>query len=87
MSAEAIESYRVTEAKQVQIPYLVLSGILVCLAFAFMLVKFPQQASTETAKSDNSFANMFKHRSFVATLVAQLFYVGAQIGMWSYFID
>lgn len=87
LSAEALESYRITEAKQVQIPYLVISGILVCLAFAFMLVKFPQQANTELVKSDNSFASMFKHKSFVAALVAQFFYVGAQIGMWSYFID
>lgn len=87
LSSEALENYRIAEAKQVQIPYLVISGILVCLAFAFMLVKFPQHTTTKTAKSDNSFTSMFKHKSFVAALVAQFFYVGAQIGMWSYFID
>jgi FHS family L-fucose permease-like MFS transporter len=30
---------------------------------------------------------VFAHRSFVWAIVAQFFYVGAQIGVWSYFID
>ena len=34
-----------------------------------------------------SLAGLFRHRSFTWAIIAQFFYVGAQIGVWSYFID
>ena len=34
-----------------------------------------------------SLSGLFRHRSFTWAIIAQFFYVGAQIGVWSYFID
>lgn len=89
LSPQAMAEYRDLEAKQVQMPYLVIACILVLLAFFIFITRFPK------VKSDQSHANvsvsvfkeLFKIKSFVLMVIAQFFYVGAQIGIWSYFID
>ena len=87
LSPTALENYRIAEARQVQVPYVVISAILLCLALAIALVKFPPFVSPNTSESTTPFLAIFKHKSFVAAIIGQFFYVGAQIGMWSYFID
>ena len=87
MSPEALANYRTLEAEQVQTPYLSLAGILLFVALMVALTRFPQRAQTGQSRSKASFSGIFRHRSFVWAIVAQFFYVGAQIGVWSFFID
>src|SRR5207248_7434937 len=52
--------------------------------------EFPKLAeevlATNTA-DHGSFRELFKYSHFVQAVLAQLFYVGAQVGTWSYFIQ
>lgn len=87
LSSQALESYRVSEAQQVQIPYMIISVVLLCLAVAIALVRFPSLTLAKSKTSTMPFSTIFQHKSFVGAIVGQFFYVGAQIGIWSYFID
>ena len=45
------------------------------------------QGMTRDKRPRVSLSGLFRHRSFTWAIIAQFFYVGAQIGVWSYFID
>jgi len=88
MSAAAREAYFVSESAAVQIPYLVIGLIVVLWAALVALVKFPGLRDTaRTGASALSQLNaLLRQRNFVFAVMAQLFYVGAQVGVWSYLI-
>lgn len=87
LSPQALQEYRALEARQVQLPYLSLAGILVLVALLVAVTRFPASGARAGAGGKPTLAGVFAHRSFVWAIVAQFFYVGAQIGVWSYFID
>lgn len=87
LTPEALQEYRALEARQVQLPYLGLSALLLFVAFLVAVTRFPASGTGARHGSKPSLAGVFAHRSFVWAIVAQFFYVGAQIGVWSYFID
>jgi FHS family L-fucose permease-like MFS transporter len=87
LSTEALNSYRIAEAQQVQMPYVIISAVLICLALAIAFTRFPSVNFAKKKVSSTPFLTIFQHKSFVGALVGQFFYVGAQIGIWSYFID
>lgn len=97
LSPEALESYRAHEARQVQRPYLSIAALVVVIASLVALTRFPSaargslQGMSQNRAQDKrprvSLSGLFRHRSFTWAIIAQFFYVGAQIGVWSYFID
>lgn len=87
LSPQALQEYRALEARQVQLPYLSLAGILLFVALLVAVTRFPASVANANSANKPSLAGVFAHRSFVWAIVAQFFYVGAQIGVWSYFID
>ena len=87
LSPEALQEYRALEARQVQMPYLSLAGILVLVALLVGVTRFPASRAEANPEARPTLAGVFTHKSFVWAIVAQFFYVGAQIGVWSYFID
>ena len=89
LSPDALESYRAHEARQVQTPYLSIAAIVLVIASLVALTKFPSasRAFEQGNRPRVSMSGIFRHRSFIWAIIAQFFYVGAQIGVWSYFID
>ncbi len=86
LSPDALEAYRMEEARAVQTPYLGLAGIVGVLALAIFLVPFPNIANdSQTVKRDGK--SIFRHKQLTGAVVTQFFYVGAQVGIWSYFIN
>ena len=82
------ESFLQHETMRVVEPYLVLALFAIVWSFLIIKTKFPSLEApkdTETA-SDNSFKNLLKYTNFWKGVLAQFFYVGAQVGTWSYFI-
>src|SRR5690606_10812268 len=79
----------VSEAASVKGPYLVLSLALVVIAILFAFIKLPkiQQAAEETSatKTGNIF-HAFRHIHLRWAVVAQFFYVGAQVVVFSTFL-
>ena len=87
LSPAALQEYRTLEARQVQLPYLSLAGLLVFVALLVAVTRFPAPRARTRSAGKPTLDGVFTHKSFVWAIVAQFFYVGAQIGVWSYFID
>jgi len=79
------------ETLRVVRPYLVIGVVAVLWALLILRTKFPVIASESESGSGfvkhSSFIQLFRERHFLLAVVAQFFYVGAQVGTWSYFIS
>jgi FHS family L-fucose permease-like MFS transporter len=89
-AAGKYDAYLQQETMRVVKPYLVLGTGIFIWALLILRTKFPKiaeeaQAGAERAKG--RFLDLFKYRHFVLGVLAQFFYVGAQVGTWSYFIQ
>ncbi len=85
MPFEHAEAIRIAEAQSVQMPYLVLGGVVLFVAILFALTKMPEISSD--GEKNASFKGIFRHRHLVFGVIAQFFYVGAQASLWGYFVD
>jgi MFS transporter, FHS family, L-fucose permease len=83
-----VEAYYRTEAHAVQFPYLLLGSLVLIWAILVACAKFPPtaEAREENAEGGFGFGALAKHKHFWYGVVAQFFYVGAQVGIWSYVI-
>lgn len=86
MAPEATERYRAEEARAVQMPYFGLAAAVVLLALVVFLVRFPR-ISEEPAAVPAAKTGLLAFKHLRWAVVAQCFYVGAQVGIWSYFIN
>ncbi len=93
MSETARQAFYISEVKAVQGPYLVIGCVVLVWAALVLLSKFPA-AATQNAHEDTgedigfftSIARLFGKPHFLFGVVAQFFYVGAQVGIWSFTI-
>jgi MFS transporter, FHS family, L-fucose permease len=83
-SAQA-EAIRIAEAHSVQIPYLVIGGIVLLIAILFAITKMPEISTADEKHA--SFKGITRHRHLMFGIIAQFFYVGAQASLWAYFMD
>src|SRR5690349_9870372 len=83
------EAYLRSETLRVVKPYLVIGAIAILWAMLILRTRFPAiQSEHENASGDRGhFRDLFRYPHFLFAVVAQFFYVGAQVGTWSYFIS
>jgi FHS family L-fucose permease-like MFS transporter len=90
MSAGQLAAYRAAEAGTVKGPYLMIAGIFVVVAVLIQLAHLPdvQDASLEAAGAgpQRVSESVLSHSHLVKGVVAQFFYVGAQVGVASFVI-
>jgi FHS family L-fucose permease-like MFS transporter len=86
MGPAAVDAWRAHEAAAVGPPYLVLGILMVVIASAIALTKYPSLRPDVTPKGGSPFAVLKKPRVLYA-VVAQFFNVGAQVGTWSLLVD
>jgi FHS family L-fucose permease-like MFS transporter len=87
MGPVAIDAWRAHEAAAVGPPYLVLGILMVVIASAIALTKYPPLRPEVTPQGSGSpFAVLARPRVLYA-VIAQFFYVGAQVGTWSLLVD
>jgi FHS family L-fucose permease-like MFS transporter len=87
MSVNERAAYFLHEASSVKIPYAVLAGALLLVAILFVIVKLPEIKNvTKEETNGGSFFGALKHRHLSWAVVAQFFYVGAQVCVTSFFI-
>lgn len=80
-------SYLASEAAAVKIPYIILGTILVLVAVLFYFMHLPSMKSEHTeVEVKPGFFSVLKHRHLSWAVVAQFFYVGAQVCVTSFFI-
>lgn len=83
----------VRETKAVQMPYIAIGCVVLAWAVLVGLSRFPAAATkaahdAEEAKisAGQALTGLLKHGHFLTGVMAQFFYVGAQVGIWSYTI-
>jgi FHS family L-fucose permease-like MFS transporter len=83
-------AYLQHETMRVVTPYLVIGAVIFLWALLIMRTKFPKvadEAPSGAERDHGRFLDLFKQRHFVLGVLTQFFYVGAQVGTWSYFIQ
>lgn len=88
MSEAARAAFYRAEVQAVVLPYVAIAAVVLLFAGAAVLVPFPRggDATPEAPAGEGRFLDLFRHRRLLAAVVAQFFYVGAQVGLWSYTI-
>ena len=96
MSAAQVHAYRAEQASTVKLPYLLMTGIFLAMAAAIYFTHLPDviEEGTSTTNDETQYAaslrgasgSIFAHRHLVKGVIAQFFYVGAQIGVASFVI-
>ena len=90
MSAQQVQAYIASEADTVKIPYLVVTSIFLLVAALIYFAHLPEVAATRgEGPADNKgrgLSEVLAHRHLVKGVIAQFFYVGAQVGVASFII-
>lgn len=85
MSPEQLNTYLQSEADTVKIPYLVIGAIVLMVVFFFFITRIPEIREDNNEKESFSL-KIFRHSHVTWSVIAQLFYVGAQVCVASYFV-
>src|SRR5256885_8216745 len=89
MSAAQVQAYRAAQASTVKAPYLLMAGIFILVTAAIYLTHLPdviEEAESSSAAELHSNASVFSHPHLMKGVIAQFFYVGAQVGVASFVI-
>jgi MFS transporter, FHS family, L-fucose permease len=78
-------AYLTSEAASVKMPYLILGGFLILLAIVFYFIDLPELEEKQEAASNGIFDTL-KYAHVKWAVIAQLFYVGAQVCVTSFFV-
>ena len=84
------DAYLQSEIIRVIKPYLIIGGVMFLWALLLLRTKFPKtvdEVENSGDKPKGKLRDLFKYPHFVQGVLAQFFYVGAQVGTWSYFIQ
>lgn len=86
-AAGTLSTYLHAEADTVRIPYLVIAVLVFLLMALFLVTKLPEGQKATTSDEKHSFSfSVLKHSHVRWAVVAQFFYVGAQVCVGSFFI-
>ncbi len=87
MTPAAREAFYRAEIEAVQTPYVVIGLVVLAFALAAAMIRFPDQREAPAPDAaKRRFVDVFGHPRLLFAAVTQFFYVGAQVGLWSYTI-
>jgi len=89
MNPAQLLAYRASEANLVKTPYFVITGVFLCVALLIFVTKLPEihEDNAEGLESSNAkLSGTFFFRHLIRGVIAQFFYVGAQVGVASFII-
>jgi len=86
MTAAAQKAALAAEAYTVKTPYTILGIILLCIAFLFFKIKLPDIREKNESTENQTILKTFRHSHLTWAVIAQFFYVGAQVCVLSLFI-
>jgi FHS family L-fucose permease-like MFS transporter len=92
MSAEDLATLQSHELSNVVTAYLIVGAVSLLLGLVILLKKFPKKGETEEKEFNPDHAwgptlgRLFKNKNWVMSVITQFFYVGCQIGVWTYTI-
>ena len=74
------------QAEAVQIPYLVLGGLLILLAFVFAFLKLPEVVQLESEETEADDKSIWSYGHLVKGAIAIFLYVGAEVTIASFLV-
>jgi FHS family L-fucose permease-like MFS transporter len=90
MSSQQLQTYIASETNMVKTPYLLITGIFL---FVASLIYFARLPEVQPGKTEDPIANhqrpansVWAHPHLIKGVIAQFFYVGAQVGIGSFVI-
>jgi FHS family L-fucose permease-like MFS transporter len=86
MDATARQMALASEAASVKTPYCILGCVIVMIALIFAFIKLPDIKEEGEIAPAKSIRHTLQHRHLLGGVVAQFFYVGAQVCVFSFFI-
>lgn len=91
MSAQELSAFQIAEAQSVQGPYLFVAAVALVWMILVAMSKFPEaarrpQTPPAPLRLSSTIRALLGHRRLVFGVAAQFFYVGAQVGIWSFMI-
>jgi MFS transporter, FHS family, L-fucose permease len=77
------------EIMRVGPPYLFIGTIILVMAFLIWRAKFPEskKMKDDSVRSTGKFSELIKYPHYLMGVLAEFFYVGAQVGTWSFLIQ
>jgi len=80
-------AYLQQEANSLKMPYLIIAGVLVLVAVIFIFTKLPEVTGSAADGHGSEFSfRVFRIPHVRWAVVAEFFYVGAQVGVTSFFV-
>jgi FHS family L-fucose permease-like MFS transporter len=87
MQPEKLQSYLNMEAATVKLPYLIIALVVFLVIVLFVITKFPAVKEDDSAAHGAKFSlKVFKFSHLKWAVVAQFFYVAAQVAIGSFFV-
>lgn len=90
MTPAQLQAYEISEAATVKVPYLVIAGLFLAVAAMIFLAHLPEVREEDEAEEDLSSAaglrGLWPYKHLLKGVLAQFFYVGAQVGVASFVI-
>ncbi len=85
MGAEQLNAIQSQEVSNVVTAYLIVGLISLLLGLSILVKRFPKGQSDDRLEGlGASFSRLIKNKNWIAAVVTQFFYVGCQIGVWTY---
>lgn len=85
LSGDALSAFIQTETDSVKLPFVVLGIVILVMAIIFYFTPLPD-IKEEAESTNNRFIDALKHPQLAWAVVAQFFYVGAQVCVGSFFL-
>jgi len=86
MSGEQLKDIQTAELNAVMGPYVGIAAVLLLIWLMIAIYKMPKAMDGSELNFIPTIRKLLKNRNYVSGVVAQFFYVGAQIGVWSFTI-
>jgi len=87
MTAQQLEKIQAGELSAVTFTYMGVGVVLLFILLFMVFTKMPKNSDGDKSLDlVGTFKRLFKNKLYIWGVVAQFFYVGAQIGVWSYTI-
>lgn len=86
LSPEQLVAMQGQELHSVTMTYVILGLVMLVILFLIHFTRMPDLKESGKIDFKGSFSRLIKNRMYVWSVIAQFFYVGAQIAVWSYVI-
>jgi FHS family L-fucose permease-like MFS transporter len=87
MSSQQLNDYLSFEAGTVKVPYLIIAGVVLLVTLFFFVTRIPEIREDDAGEEQKTFSmKIFRHSHVTWAVIAQFFYVGAQVCIGSFFI-